>query len=132
VRSRPCADGLDNDADGLVDYPADPACGSSESRGELTQCQDGIDNDSAPGVDFDGGQSIHGACSGGACPPGVSDPEGDGVANPDPQCTTASRSREGGGACGLGFELALALPLLGFARRRGRPGRGMPRRSPSR
>ena len=29
-----CSDGVDNDADGLVDHPADPGCGSSRDRDE--------------------------------------------------------------------------------------------------
>jgi uncharacterized repeat protein (TIGR03806 family) len=120
VQARPCTDGVDNDGDGLVDYPADPVCRFPSSPSEAAQCQDGIDNDGAPGIDFDGGQSIHGACSGGTCPPGVSDPEGDGVANPDPQCNAPWRESERPKrSCGLGFEIAFALPLLArLARRR--------------
>jgi hypothetical protein len=45
-----CADGLDNDADGLTDNQ-DPACGQ-DSRGEaMPQCGDGIDNDGDGTVD---------------------------------------------------------------------------------
>ena len=108
-----CSDGLDNDGDGFVDYPEDPGCRHPTTPSESTECQDGIDNDGVPGIDFDGGQSIHGACTGGACPPGVSDPEGDGVANPDPQCLgTGWRNREAPvSACGLGLELLLLAPL---------------------
>ena len=43
-----CSDGIDNDADGAVDYPADAACSSADDNDEndfKTQCQDGIDND---------------------------------------------------------------------------------------
>jgi len=117
--SRACSDGVDNDGDGRADHPSDPGCASPSSSTESPQCQDGVDNDVHFGIDFDGGQSIHGACSGGVCPPGVSDPDRNGVANPDPQCTTASIVSEGSGRCGLGFELALALPLLArLARRR--------------
>jgi hypothetical protein len=110
---RPCDDGLDNDGDGYVDYPSDPGCWLPSSGFEKPQCQDGTDNDAQPGTDFDGGQSIHGACAGGSCPPGVNDPEGDGVANPDPQCAGKPwHNQEKGSACGLGFELAALLPLL--------------------
>ena len=113
VPARPCNDGRDNDGDGLVDYPNDPGCANTASVTESPQCQDGIDNDGQPGIDFDGGQSIYGACSGGTCPPGVSDPDQNGVANPDPQCTASWRKSEAKtSACGLGFELAFALPLL--------------------
>ena len=58
---------------------------------EDPHCQDGINNDLGqdpnPGlVDFDGGQSVWGECTGepGGCPANVSDPDGDGVPNPDP------------------------------------------------
>jgi hypothetical protein len=140
----PCDDGIDNDGDGGIDFDpatyADPGseitppagvgdlgCGNPTWSTESPECQDGINNDLGqdpnPGlVDYDGGQSIHGYCSDGTCPPGVSDPEADGVANPDPQCIgkpwkTAERSPN---TCGLGAELALALPLLIWMRRRRR------------
>lgn len=124
VQPRPCNDGIDNDGDGMVDFPDDPACRYPTTANERTRCQDGLDNDGAPGIDFDGGQSIHGACTGGVCPPGVADPEGDGVANPDPTCTVPWRNYESPSAgCGLGFELAFTLPLLArLARRGGRRG----------
>ena len=93
-----------------------------EETKERTACQDGVDNDAAPGIDFDGGVSIHGACTGlpGGCPPGVSDPEGDGVPNPDPQCVGRPffDNEAAGSACGLGTELALLLPGLAAWRRR--------------
>jgi hypothetical protein len=138
----PCDDGFDGDGDGGTDFdpatyadpgseitpPAgtgDPGCGSPTWSTESPECQDGANNDLGqdpdPGlVDYDGGQSIHGYCSEGVCPPGVSDPEADGVANPDPQCVgkpwkTAERKPN---TCGLGAELALALPLLIWLRRR--------------
>lgn len=57
--------------------------------------------------------SSWGACSGGVCPPGVSDPDTDGVADPDPQCT-APWAKEGQSQprCGLGAELLLLLSML--------------------
>jgi hypothetical protein len=131
-----CDDGADNDGDGRTDFDpatyANPSAGSGDlgcasplARNEKRQCQDGIDND--PGqdptglVDFDGGQSIRGACSAGACPPGVSDPDGNGVADPDPQCVGEPwRSPEQIlPACGFGVELALLLPLLWLCQRAG-------------
>jgi hypothetical protein len=120
VGPRPCNDGIDNDGDGFVDDPDDPGCATRSSMTESPQCQDGVDNDGLPGIDFDGGQSIHGACSNGVCPPGVSDPDGNGVANPDPECTAPSQKSEVlTTACGLGFEVAFVLPLLArLARRR--------------
>jgi phospholipase/lecithinase/hemolysin len=113
--STPCANGLDDDGDGLAD-PADPGCFGPSSLTESPQCQDGVSNDGDGLVDFDGGQSVHGACGDGVCPPGVSDPDDDGVADPDPQCTRPYKNREAAG-CGLGFELALLLPALRGLRR---------------
>jgi uncharacterized repeat protein (TIGR03806 family) len=113
-----CNDGVDNDGDGFVDFPNDPGCRFATSPTEKTKCQDGIDNDGQPGIDFDGGQSIHGLCFGGVCPPGVSDPEHDGIANPDPNCGTAWRNAETPNGCGLGFELVAVIPLLALARSR--------------
>ncbi len=75
---------------------------------ESTQCNDGIDNDGDGKIDFDGGP-------------------GGGTA--DPQCPNAIDNLEansGGPPCGLGFELALALPLLAALRGRGRRGKDAP------
>ncbi len=112
-----CTDGFDNDGDGFVDFPDDPGCRNALSPREDPQCQDGINNDAGqdpnPGlIDFDGGQSIHGACSGGVCPPGVSDPNSDGVADPDPQCVGKPWKNKEKTGCGLGFELVFLLPPL--------------------
>jgi hypothetical protein len=93
-----CDDGFDNDADGLIDYPDDPGCKNPGWLAEDPQCSDGIDNDGDGKVDWNGG-------SGGT---------------PDPQCTSAWKNSESG-SCGLGFEIALLVPLLGrLARLRGR------------
>jgi len=85
-------------------------------------CSNGLDDDGDGLIDFDGGESIWGACTGapGGCPAEVSDPDGDGMANPDPQCVDRPwRTRESKSACGLGFELlALLVPLLGSLRSR--------------
>jgi hypothetical protein len=40
-----CSDGIDNDNDGLADYPSDPGCASPDSWLEAPQCNDGVDND---------------------------------------------------------------------------------------
>jgi hypothetical protein len=128
-----CDDGIDNDGDGLIDT-ADPACSSGDpytpdptAKREQAQCQDGVNNDLGqdpnPGlIDFDGGQSIWGACTGepGGCPANVSDPEGDGVANPDPQCAGKpwKNQEKKSSSCGLGVELLLLAPLLWLWRRR--------------
>jgi arylsulfatase A-like enzyme len=116
-----CANALDDDGDGWVDYPADPACPSSAATSEQQNCQDGVDNDSDGRKDFDGGQSIFGACSGGVCPPGVSDVDADGIADADPGCAGPADNSEQN-HCGLGAELVLLTPLLArLQRRRMRP-----------
>jgi hypothetical protein len=105
-----CGDGLDNDGDGLVDFPLDPGCVDASDVIENPQCQDGINNDPGqdpdPGlVDFDGGLSALGYV----------------VGAPDPQCVGMPwRDKERAGSCGLGFELALILPGLMWIRRRRR------------
>jgi hypothetical protein len=50
-----CGDGIDNDGDGLIDYPADPGCASVRSTSESPECDDDIDNDSDNKIDWDGG-----------------------------------------------------------------------------
>src|SRR5262245_48781761 len=51
-----CSDGIDNDGDGLVDFPDDPGCTSIEDDSEdslpAPQCSDGRDNDGDGKIDF--------------------------------------------------------------------------------
>ncbi len=54
-----CDDGIDNDADGLVDYPADPGCANAEDDtespnpgGQGPACSDLADNDGDGLIDF--------------------------------------------------------------------------------
>ncbi|MBA3395957.1 MAG: hypothetical protein H0T89_25220 [Deltaproteobacteria bacterium] len=55
-----CNDGLDNNSDGLIDYPADPGCSSSSDGTEDTVCpgascpicSDGLDNDGDLLIDY--------------------------------------------------------------------------------
>ena len=101
----PCDDGLDNDGDNFIDLQ-DPACLVPNWPSEISQCQDGVDNEPEPDghIDFDGGASIWGAP----------------IAPADPGCLAFWDTQETAGLCGLGPELALILPLLGWARNRRR------------
>ena len=51
-----CSDGIDNDGDGLTDFPADPGCSSatddSEKNPNGPQCDDGKDNDNDGKIDY--------------------------------------------------------------------------------
>ena len=49
-----CDDGLDNDADGRTDYPADPGCASPSDTDEhsFAACDDGADNDGDRAADY--------------------------------------------------------------------------------
>jgi 3-phytase len=79
-----CTNGADDDGDGETDYPNDPGCLYPYSSSEAPQCSDGADNDADGLADF----------------------------GSDPDCRAAWDTREAAGGCGLGAELALAVPLL--------------------
>jgi hypothetical protein len=81
-----CSDGLDNDGDGLADFPDDPGCdnaGDLSERSAALVCDDGLDNDSDGRVDFDPATFAD---------PGDenTDPAGQG----DPVCRTPTFDRE--------------------------------------
>ena len=52
-----CSNGLDDDIDGLIDYPRDPGCvapeDSEEQDPDLFACEDGVDNDEDGAVDLE-------------------------------------------------------------------------------
>jgi hypothetical protein len=57
--SAQCADGIDNDGDAKIDFPADPGCTSASDNDEFNapppppaQCADGVDNDGDSLVDL--------------------------------------------------------------------------------
>jgi hypothetical protein len=85
-----CDDGIDQDGDALVDYPADPGCRNAlPSALEDPQCQDGVDNEGDGAIDHPADSLCR----------SISDD--DELANPT------------GGGCGLGVELlvlGLAIP----------------------
>jgi LPXTG-motif cell wall-anchored protein len=50
-----CSDGVDNDNDGKIDYPADRGCVSAQDDSEAgggPQCADGVDNDKDGKIDY--------------------------------------------------------------------------------
>ncbi len=98
-----CLDGLDNDGDGMADYPLDPGCVAGVSPNEAPACDDGLDNDGDGQIDWDGGP---------------------GGATPDASCAGKGWRLEAPvRACGLGFEVAAAVGLIAglrcWRRRRG-------------
>ncbi|HKJ23516.1 MAG TPA: hypothetical protein VKB65_01745, partial [Myxococcota bacterium] len=133
-----CNDGIDNDGDTLVDFPADLGCtngaDASEQSPELL-CDDGVDNDGDGWIDYpaDPGCNTNiAAREDPECDDGI-DNDGDGLVDwdapgggdPDPQCVNKPwRNSEAGEGCGLGGEVApLLLGLAGLRRRRTQRGR---------
>jgi cysteine-rich repeat protein len=139
-----CDDGLDNDGDGLTDWPDDPGCVDASDPSErepALPCDDGVDNDGDSLADYPadpGCQNPGCALEDPQCQDGVNndgepgiDFDGGASANggvpldaPDPQCMVAWKNLEGRSSpsmCGLGAELPLVLvALLWIYRRRGR------------
>jgi hypothetical protein len=146
-----CSDGIDNDGDGLVDYPADPGCTSPTDTSEhdpTLPCDDGIDNDGDGLIDYRADGSGDPGCAypafpteSPACQDGI-DNDGDGKvdfdggisathgavsASPDPGCTFAFRQTEVDPPhCGLGGEVAFLIMGLRAMRSPRRP-RASPR-----
>jgi hypothetical protein len=103
-----CQDGLDNDLDGEVDYPADPGCSSPNDPSEREAsrvCDDGLDNDGDTFVDYpadtgcvslvDGSESeFEALCIDGR------DNDGDGLIDfpADPGCASGDDNDEKGAA----------------------------------
>jgi len=88
-----CSDGVDNDGDGLADFPADPGCAAAGAPREDPECDDGLDDDRDGAVD-------------------LADPD---CAAPDDDAEAASAALA---FCGLGPELVLVLPALAWLRAR--------------
>jgi hypothetical protein len=142
-----CEDGMDNDGDGVIDFPDDPGCDSASDPSEQSaalHCDDGLDNDGDGFIDFpeDPGcrslDQVPGLAENPQCQDGVDNDgrEGidfDGGASrnggtpidvPDPQCIDRpwkNRETKRAGICALGPEIPLLLfPLLWIRRRRRR------------
>jgi outer membrane protein assembly factor BamB len=64
----PCADGQDNDGDGLGDHPDDPGCASADDLSEQPDCSDGLEND------FDGARDFPADAGCGAASDGSEEP----------------------------------------------------------
>jgi hypothetical protein len=120
-----CSDTVDNDGDGLADFPDDPGCANDADVSEhspLLACDDGANNDSDIFTDYPADPG----CAAPAFP--VEDPacddgldnDGDGLIDfgEDPYCVTAFSLFEGSVRCGLGAELVLVLPPLMWLIRR--------------
>ncbi len=121
-----CQDGVDNDGDGAVDFPADPGCDSNQDASErspLLPCDDGSDNDGdglRDAAEDPGCRDATWAFEDPQCDDGL-DNDGDGGIDwsglgespPDAQCVGQPwRNRERSSSCGLGLELVLVLPGL--------------------
>jgi cysteine-rich repeat protein len=139
-----CQNGVDDDGDGRIDYPADPGCSSASDFLETSPsrvCDDGLDNDGDGFVDVPddpGCRSPTSAlenpqCQDGANNDGQSGIDFDGGASvnggvpldaADPQCTAAWVNSEAppppAAGCGIGPELAVVLALLRRLRMRSR------------
>jgi spore coat protein A len=136
-----CADGIDNDGDGLVDYPSDTGCSSASDFLETTPtraCDNGLDDDGDGRIDVPddpGCLNPSGSLENPQCQDGVDNDGQVGIdfdggasvnggvplAAPDPQCTAAWVNREAaqtGTGCGIGPELALLVPALAALRKR--------------
>jgi hypothetical protein len=99
VTARPaCSDGIEDDGDGLTDYPADPGCKDPAAVLENPRCDDDLDNDGDGTVDWDGGAAL---------------------GTPDVYCVNnGSWQSLEAPSCGLGAELLVLIPLLACWRRR--------------
>jgi len=97
---RVCSDGIDNDGDGLVDYPQDPGCRSANDFAEKhPACSDGLDNDGDGLVDFPDDTGCMSDAGTAEQPPACSDGldnDGDGKIDypTDVQCTSAADRAE--------------------------------------
>jgi hypothetical protein len=93
-----CNDGVDNDSDGLTDFPLDPGCQLLASESEDPICDDGIDNDSDSLTDFPadpGCKNGYANIENPECSDGLdNDTDGKTDFGSDPQCASAADDSE--------------------------------------
>jgi hypothetical protein len=106
-----CSDGIDNDGDGLIDFPNDPGCINVDDNDEfnappppVAQCSDSIDNDGDGLIDFpndpgcanaNDNDETNGPPPAAQCSDGI-DNDGDGLIDfpNDPGCANADDNDE--------------------------------------
>lgn len=110
-----CSDGIDNDGDGLIDFPADPGCRAPQQFTEATECSDGIDNDGDGLIDFPADPDCYSAndlietnfppSGNPQCDDGI-DNDLDGLIDypADPRCFSPFQNTEAEGICGDGID----------------------------
>jgi hypothetical protein len=115
----PCKDLLDNDGDGLFDYPDDPGCRTPFAALENPACDDLADNDGDGLIDLaDPGCNVAWKnIENPQCNDGLDNDADSFVDLADPQCTGPADNAEAA-TCGMGPELAVVLPALWLVRRR--------------
>jgi hypothetical protein len=123
-----CSDGLDNDGDGVIDYPHDLGCDSPSDvseraePGSRLQCDDGIDNDGDGLIDYPddpGCPFPYATIENPQCDDGI-DNDGNGFTDfADSKCQASWPYWEKP-SCGLGAELIVVLPLISLVARRRR------------
>lgn len=108
-----CSDGMDNDGDGLIDFPNDPGCESAIDPDEtdIPACSDGNDNDGDGDTDYPADKGCSSVLDndesgGAACSNGLDD-DGDGNTDfpADPGCADANDvSEDDVPACANGID----------------------------
>jgi hypothetical protein len=106
VQAPSCADGIDNDGDGLADFPADPGCADAGSRAENPACSDGIDNDGNGSADHPDDPG----CADAAADLELTDTDADGLYDDADNCILAANPSQAD-SNGDGFGNACDLDL---------------------
>jgi MYXO-CTERM domain-containing protein len=102
--TRECSDGVDNDADGFIDFPADVGCDSlsdnTEANTDVEECRDTVNNDGDAFIDWPADLQCAGPfddteAGNPACGDGI-DNDGDGDTDfpDDDDCTSATDATE--------------------------------------